>query len=190
LKILKEILKYFFVAGDRVRKMLENSFNLQRQIQSQLASPSSEIVERVNDLIKAKDTSVKKVKSLMEEIGYLQGTQYYNSIQKGEIRFVCHHREDGTPDYLNAFLKGLSQVSSSTKKMPKLEFQFLVFLTIGDEKGGNLILCGPTIELEIVVPKITEIIEAKGKIVNGEFRAKFQTCKNITIAQKFIEEYI
>jgi hypothetical protein len=55
--------------------------------------------------------------------------------------------------------------------------------------GGTLVLSGPQKVVEEVVPKITELTGAKGKVINGEFRAKLLTCTGISQAQKYVEEF-
>jgi hypothetical protein len=53
------------------------------------------------------------------------------------------------------------------------------------------VLCGPEKDLNIIIPKITDITGAKGKLINGEFRGKLLTCqeKDILIAHEFVNTY-
>lgn len=124
-----------------------------------------------------------------------------DAVRKGERAVVCHHREDGTVDYINAYQRGLLQIALNAKK-PKIEFNYLVMLSVGDKEGmhahtslrrlipgGMLVLSGPQNVLEAVVPKITELTGAKGKVINGEFRAKLLTCAGIAAAQKYVAEF-
>jgi hypothetical protein len=62
------------------------------------------------------------------------------SVRKGERLSVCHHREDGTLDYINAFQRGLLQIALAAKK-PKIEFTYLVMLSVGDKEGTLFFFC-------------------------------------------------
>jgi hypothetical protein len=62
---------------------------------------------------------------------------YLDSIKSGDSKSICHHKEDGTQDYLNAFLKGLSQTPKTAKKVGKLVFNYLVLLSVGDKNGTH-----------------------------------------------------
>jgi len=55
---------------------------------------------------------------------------------------------------------------------------------------GNLLVCGPTEKLDSIANAISEVIEAKGKTINGEFRGKATKLKDISKAHKIIESHI
>lgn len=182
--------KIWFVAGGRVGKTLGVSVGLERQLQAKLQSPPSDFLDKISDLqLKLKNTA-QHDKDLLQEIGTITGTEIRKQVLEQQLKYIHHHRSDGTPEYNSAFLVALSGQQLVKKgKQPPLNLPCIVLLTIGNEQGtegGHVFLSGDDAFLEEAAKALAELLQTKGKGIKGEYRAKAGSLQNLKLAQERI----
>uniref|UniRef100_A0A3Q2W602 Alanyl-tRNA synthetase domain containing 1 n=1 Tax=Haplochromis burtoni TaxID=8153 RepID=A0A3Q2W602_HAPBU len=135
-----------FLAGKRVLKYAEKSYNTERSLVSLLKTGPDEHVEAVDKLQK----SVK----LLQKVRTVS-----MSITKRCSCSSC--RKEGDNEFMNIIANEINTEET------------LVFLTVGEEKGpGLFLLAGPSELVTEMGPQVLELLQGKGAGKNGRFQGK------------------
>lgn len=183
--------KLWFVAGTRVRKNLASLISLERQLQVKLQSPPSDFLDKINEVQQKLKNSTQYNKEIIQEIATMKGRESRQKVQTEGLKVICHHRNDGTPEYTSAFLVAFAGQELAKKgKQPALVFPCAVLLTTGEEsgkEGGHIFLSGEERLVTSVEPIFAELLLAKGRANKGEYKGKAGSLEKIRRVQAEVE---
>uniref|UniRef100_A0A6B2L4T1 Alanyl-transfer RNA synthetases family profile domain-containing protein n=1 Tax=Arcella intermedia TaxID=1963864 RepID=A0A6B2L4T1_9EUKA len=196
--------RLYFVAGERARKFLGLCNDVQRKITAIIGRPLKEHVESIGDLQKTISSSAKIQKVLLADLAEQIGNNLKSQLGPTTKSLVYHYTH-GTSDFMNTILSLLSTPTPSPSTAPQPKgapkgkgakkgeaacYPCLVMLTVGDEagkEGGNLKLVGPDpLLIQQLQPQLTELLDIKGKLVDGVLQGKINNLKNLKEAQKLV----
>lgn len=186
--------KLWFVAGSRVGKNLATLINFERQLQAKLQSPPTNFLEKVDELQGKLKTTTQYSKDLVQELAIVKAHELRAQVQKGDLKFIAHHRSDGTPDYTGPFLIAISGQEPVKKgKQPALTLPCAVLLTTGEEtcnEGGHIFFGAEESMVANAEKIFSELLQAKGRANKGEYRGKAASMANLKKAQDEIEKLV
>uniref|UniRef100_A0A8C8DYA2 Alanyl-tRNA synthetase domain containing 1 n=1 Tax=Oryzias sinensis TaxID=183150 RepID=A0A8C8DYA2_9TELE len=148
-----------FLAGNRVLKYAETSYNTERSLVSLLKTGPDEHVEAVDRLQKSVKLLQKTNLSLLRDLAVLIAQNFKNDPQKGN--FFSLHKKEGDNEFMNIIANEINTEET------------LVFLTVGEEKGpGLFLLAGPSKLVTDAGSQVLELLQGKGAGKNGRFQGK------------------
>lgn len=152
----------FFLAGNRVLKYAEKSYNKDRSLVSLLKTGPDGHVEAVDKLQKSVRLLQKANLNLLKDMAALTAQNFMSSPERSN--FFSLHRKDGDNEFMNIIASELN-----TEKI-------LAFLTVGEEKGpGLFLLVGPSELVAEMGPQVLQILQGKGAGKNGRFQGKINS---------------
>lgn len=158
-KVKKNKTNLIFLAGNRVLKYTEKSYNTERSLVSLLKTGPDEHVEVVKKLQKSIKLLQKTNLNLLRDMAILTAQCFKNNPNRGN--FFTLHKKEGDNEFMNIIVNEINTEET------------LVFLTVGDEKGPALfLLAGPSGQVTELGPQILELLQGKGAWKNGRFQGK------------------
>ncbi|XP_054622809.1 alanyl-tRNA editing protein Aarsd1 isoform X2 [Dunckerocampus dactyliophorus] len=131
-----------FLAGNRVLKYAEKSYNTGRALVALLKTGPDEHVEAVDKLQKSVKLLHKTNLNLLRDMASLIAHNFKNDPQRGN--FFSLHKKEGDSDFMNIIANEINTQ------------EVLVFLTVGEEKGpGLFLLAGPSEQVTQMGPRLT-----------------------------------
>ncbi|KAF3704583.1 Alanyl-tRNA editing protein Aarsd1 Alanyl-tRNA synthetase domain-containing protein 1 [Channa argus] len=165
-----------FLAGNRVLKYTEKSYNIERSLVSLLKTGSDEHVEAVDKLQKSVKLLQKTNLSLLRDMAVLVAQNFKNSPERGN--FFSFHKKEGDNEFMNIIANEINTEET------------FVFLTVGDEKGpGLFLLAGPSEQVTKMGPRVLEMLQGKGAGKNGRFQGKANSLAQREEVATFLQEY-
>uniref|UniRef100_A0A672ZS83 Alanyl-tRNA synthetase domain containing 1 n=1 Tax=Sphaeramia orbicularis TaxID=375764 RepID=A0A672ZS83_9TELE len=155
-----------FLAGNRVLKYTEKSFNTERSLVSLLKTGPDDHVEAVDKLQK----SVKLYHHRHLKI----------FLTKETISCIVFflHRKEGDNEFMNIIANEINTEET------------LVFLTVGEEKGpGLFLLAGPSGPVAELGPRVLEMLQGKGAGKNGRFQGKANSLSRREEVEAFLQQH-
>ncbi|XP_039879221.1 alanyl-tRNA editing protein Aarsd1-like isoform X3 [Simochromis diagramma] len=147
-----------FLAGKRVLKYAEKSYNTERSLVSLLKTGPDEHVEAVDKLQKSVKMLQKTNLGLLRDMAVLIAQSFKNDPHKD---FFTFHKKEGDNEFMNIIANEINTEET------------LVFLTVGEEKGpGLFLLAGPSELVTEMGPQVLELLQGKGAGKNGRFQGK------------------
>uniref|UniRef100_A0AAX7TEZ7 Threonyl/alanyl tRNA synthetase SAD domain-containing protein n=1 Tax=Astatotilapia calliptera TaxID=8154 RepID=A0AAX7TEZ7_ASTCA len=147
-----------FLAGKRVLKYAEKSYNTERSLVSLLKTGPDEHVEAVDKLQKSVKLLQKTNLGLLRDMAVLIAQSFKNDPHKD---FFTFHKKEGDNEFMNIIANEINTEET------------LVFLTVGEEKGpGLFLLAGPSELVTEMGPQVLELLQGKGAGKNGRFQGK------------------
>ncbi|XP_030631182.1 alanyl-tRNA editing protein Aarsd1 [Chanos chanos] len=148
-----------FLAGNRVLKYAERSYNTEKALVSLLKTGAEEHVDAVDKLQKTVKRLQKTNLTLLRDMAVLIAQKFKNDPEKGN--FFSLHNKDGDNEFMNIIAN-------------EIGFQdTVIFLTVGEEKGpGLFLLAGPDKFVAELGPRVSELLQGKGAGKNGRFQGK------------------
>lgn len=120
-----------FLAGNRVLKYAEKSYNTERALVSLLKTGPDDHVEAVDKLQKSLKLLQKTNLSLVRDMAVLIAQEFNNKPNRSN--FFSLHKKEGDNEFMNIIANEINTEET------------LVFLTVGEEKGpGLFLLAGPS----------------------------------------------
>nr|XP_057917229.1 alanyl-tRNA editing protein Aarsd1 [Doryrhamphus excisus] len=148
-----------FLAGNRVLKYAEKSYNTGRSLVALLKTGPDEHVEAVDKLQKSVKLLHKTNLNLLRDMALLIAHNFKNDPQKGN--FFSLHKKEGDSEFMTIIANEINTQET------------LVFLTVGEEKGpGSFLLAGPSEKVTQMGPRLLELLQGKGAGKNGRFQGK------------------
>ncbi|KAI1896520.1 hypothetical protein AGOR_G00095620 [Albula goreensis] len=166
-----------FLAGNRVLKYAEKSYNTERSLTSLLKTGADDHVEAVDKLQKSVKVLQKNNLNLLRDMAVLIAQNFKNSLNKGNL--FCLHRKDGDNEFMNIIANEVGTEDT------------LLFLTVGDEKGAGLFLLGgPVGIVDELGPRVAELLEGKGAGKKGRFQGKANRMGRRAEVEALLQEHI
>ncbi|KAM6951870.1 alanyl-tRNA editing protein Aarsd1 [Aplochiton taeniatus] len=148
-----------FLAGNRVLKYAEKSYNIERSMVSLLKTGPDDHVEAVDKLQKSVKLLHKANLGLLRDMAVLISENFKRNPQRGN--FFSLHKKEGDNEFMNIIANEIGTEDT------------LVFLSVGEEKGpGLFLLAGPCGLVTEMGPLVLELLQGKGAGKNGRFQGK------------------
>lgn len=164
----------YFVVGGRVLKYLGTCVSRERTLNNLLKCGQNEHESMVEKLQKSLKLSQKRALLASRELALIEAQQF--KTQEPLPRYHSFHKQDAELEFLTIFV---NEVNNKT---------ITFFLTTGDLKGlGQVMLIGDPVILENTVPRLCEILEAKGVAKNGRFQGKVLRMNKRVEAEKLVK---
>ncbi|CRK92116.1 CLUMA_CG005697, isoform A [Clunio marinus] len=168
-----------FLAGNRVFKKLETSFQREVQLTAMLNNgPDSHI-----DLVKKLQTNLKSSQKTLQKLSKELATKIaeeLNAKTNLENYFSLHNKDGVDVDFSNTFLRVLKSKS------------LFVFMTIADaidSKSGSLIIQGNPKDIEALADPICKLLNGKGNGKNNRFNAKVTQLNKVKDCEILIKNH-
>ncbi|KAG0074283.1 hypothetical protein BGZ92_003450 [Podila epicladia] len=163
--------RLFFVVGQRALNLLQETYQLTRELGTVLAAPGGPETY-VETVVKAQKQGKESYKQPFKEV-----TMY----QEGEGYLIKMHREDADMDYLVT-------VVALLKEQELIKGQRVFVLSTGDKKeGGAMIITGQNEELvKTVAAEVSKFVEVKGG-GKGRWQGKSKSWKGLETAWEAAE---
>ncbi|KAG0371377.1 hypothetical protein BC939DRAFT_449711 [Gamsiella multidivaricata] len=179
--------RLFFVVGQRALNLLQETYQLTRDLGSVLSAPGGPetFVETVVKTQKQGREAFKQVKTLFKEIAtyqvrdWIQELKDKNLINEGGSStpyLIKYHREDADMDFLIV-------LTSLLKDHDLVKGQRIFVLSAGDKKeGGPIIITGQNEDMvKKVADEISKFVEVKGG-GKGRWQGKSRSWKGLETA--------
>ncbi|XP_034050304.1 alanyl-tRNA editing protein Aarsd1-like isoform X1 [Thalassophryne amazonica] len=165
-----------FLAGNRVLKYAEKSFNTERSLVAILNTGPDKHVEGVDKLLKSVKLLQKSNMSLLRDLAILIAQNFKNDPQRGN--FFSLHRKDGDNEFMHIIANEIGTEGT------------LVFLTVGEEKGpGLFLLAGPSDLVAKTGPQVLKMLQGKGAGKNGRFQGKANSLAQRGEVEAFLQQH-
>lgn len=165
-----------FLAGNRVLKYAEKSYNAERALVSLLKTGPDEHVDAVDKLQKSMKLLQKSNLSLLRDMAVLIAEEFNNRTNKSN--FFSLHKKEGDNEFMNIIANEINTEET------------LVFLTVGEEKGpGLFLLSGPSGPVSDLGPRVLEMLQGKGAGKNGRFQGKSQNLSRRGEVEAFLQQH-
>ncbi|XP_071941180.1 alanyl-tRNA editing protein Aarsd1-A-like [Antedon mediterranea] len=166
-----------FVAGDRLLKYLGTSYQTEKAVTNLLKCTHEEQICAVEKLKKnVKDMN--KTSSRLLKLAANMQAEIYLQRKEREPVFVKYEKE-ANMEFLYMVAKAIGDKAQS------------MFLTGGDEKlSGVYLLTAPPAAIEVLAPKISELLDGKGVLKNGLFQGKANKMAGKIEAEQVLKKYL
>ncbi|KAK2820768.1 hypothetical protein Q5P01_023727 [Channa striata] len=165
-----------FLAGNRVLKYTEKSYNTERSLVSLLKTGPDEHVEAVDKLQKTVKLLQKTNLGLLRDLAVLVAQNFKNNPERGNV--FSFHKKEGDNEFMNIVANEINTEET------------FVFLSVGDEKGpGLFLLAGPSEQVAEMGPRVLEMLQGKGAGKNGRFQGKANSLARREEVVTFLREY-
>ncbi|KAG0086985.1 hypothetical protein BGZ93_011223 [Podila epicladia] len=180
--------RLFFVVGQRALNLLQETYQLTRELGTVLAAPGGPetYVETVVKAQKQGKESYKQCKNLFKEVATYQVRDWAKELkekhtEEGDGYLIKMHREDADMDYLVT-------VVALLKEQELIKGQRVFVLSTGDKKeGGAMIITGQNEELvKTVAAEVSKFVEVKGG-GKGRWQGKSKSWKGLETAWEAAE---
>uniref|UniRef100_A0AAY4C4T4 Threonyl/alanyl tRNA synthetase SAD domain-containing protein n=1 Tax=Denticeps clupeoides TaxID=299321 RepID=A0AAY4C4T4_9TELE len=142
-----------FIAGNRVLKYAERSYNTEKS----LISLFKEHVQAVDKLQIEEQLNTNLV--LLRDMAVLIARNFKSKPDQGN--FFTLHYKDGDNEFMNIIANEIGFEDT------------VIFLTVGEETGeGMFLLAGPSSVVDSLGPRVMELLHGKGAGKNGRFPGK------------------
>ncbi|KFM01313.1 Alanyl-tRNA editing protein Aarsd1, partial [Aptenodytes forsteri] len=166
-----------FLAGNRVLKSIEQSYNTEKALTSLLKNGPGEHIEAVKRLQSSVKLLQKNNLNLLRDIAVLIARDFKSKPVQSEL-FVLH-RKEGDSEFMNIIANEIGTEET------------LLFLTVGDEKeAGLFLLAGPVEAVENLGPRVAELLGGKGAGKRGRFQGKATKMSRRGEVQALLREFI
>jgi len=164
----------WFVCGNRVFNLLQQSYTTQKTSCAKLSCQADQLPDRIDKLSLNLRGATKTIKNLWREIALNDAAQ----LKKSDEKLLKIHRKEAENDYLITFVNELKDQVDAGK---------VVFGCVG-EKGGNISILGPPAVLDKVGPDVLKILGGKGNSKNGRVQGKVESYKSLDDAYSLIQK--
>uniref|UniRef100_A0A671S8M0 Alanyl-tRNA editing protein Aarsd1 n=1 Tax=Sinocyclocheilus anshuiensis TaxID=1608454 RepID=A0A671S8M0_9TELE len=162
-----------FLAGNRVLKYAEKSYNIEKSLTALLKTGADEHVDAVDKLQKTVKRLQKSNLIILREMAVLIAQNFKNKPDRGN--FFSFHK-------CNVFAL-LFPDSGDWRDT-------VIFLTVGEEKGAGLfLLAGPENIVTEVGPRVSELLQGKGAGKTGRYQGKANSLVKRAEAEALLKEH-
>ncbi|XP_056325054.1 alanyl-tRNA editing protein Aarsd1 [Danio aesculapii] len=164
-----------FIAGNRVLKYAEKSYNTEKSLTVLLKTGADEHVDAVDKLQKTVKRLQKSNLTILREMAVLIAQNFKSKPDRGN--FFSLHNKDGDNEFMNIIAN-------------EIGFQdTLIFMTVGEEKGAGLFLiAGPENIVTEVGPWVSELLQGKGAGKAGRYQGKANSLVKRAEAEALLKE--
>uniref|UniRef100_A0AAY4C327 Threonyl/alanyl tRNA synthetase SAD domain-containing protein n=1 Tax=Denticeps clupeoides TaxID=299321 RepID=A0AAY4C327_9TELE len=146
-----------FIAGNRVLKYAERSYNTEKSLISLFKVRPEEHVQAVDKLQIEEQLNTNLV--LLRDMAVLIARNFKSKPDQGN--FFTLHYKDGDNEFMNIIANEIGFEDT------------VIFLTVGEETGeGMFLLAGPSSVVDSLGPRVMELLHGKGAGKNGRFPGK------------------
>ncbi|XP_036428081.1 alanyl-tRNA editing protein Aarsd1 [Colossoma macropomum] len=165
-----------FIAGNRVLKYAEKSYNTEKSLTALLKTGPDEHADAVDKLQKTVKRLQKSNLTLLRDMAVLIAQNFKN--QPDKDNFFSLHNKDGDNEFMNIIANEIGCQDT------------VVFLTVGEEKGpGLFLLAGPENVVTELGPRVMELLQGKGAGKNGRFQGKANSLAQRAEAEALLREH-
>uniref|UniRef100_A0AAY4C4S5 Threonyl/alanyl tRNA synthetase SAD domain-containing protein n=1 Tax=Denticeps clupeoides TaxID=299321 RepID=A0AAY4C4S5_9TELE len=151
-----------FIAGNRVLKYAERSYNTEKSLISLFKVRPEEHVQAVDKLQIEEQLNTNLV--LLRDMAVLIARNFKSKPDQGN--FFTLHYKDGDNEFMNIIANEIGFEDT------------VIFLTVGEETGeGMFLLAGPSSVVDSLGPRVMELLHGKGAGKNGRFPGKSETSR-------------
>ncbi|XP_007482210.2 alanyl-tRNA editing protein Aarsd1 isoform X1 [Monodelphis domestica] len=166
-----------FLTGNRVLKWMERSHGSQKALTSLLKCGVEEHAEAVQKLQNSAKLLQKNNLNLLRDLAVLTAHSLRDSPDRGGM--IVLHRKDGDSEFMNIIANEIGIEDT------------LLFLTVGDEKGAGLfLLAGPVEAVDMLGPRVAELLQGKGAGKKGRFQGKATKLSRRVEVQALLQDYL
>uniref|UniRef100_A0A673FWQ9 Alanyl-tRNA editing protein Aarsd1-like n=1 Tax=Sinocyclocheilus rhinocerous TaxID=307959 RepID=A0A673FWQ9_9TELE len=185
-----------FLAGNRVLKYAEKSYNIEKSLTALLKTGADEHVDAVDKLQKTVKRLQKSNLIILREMAVLIAQNFKNKPDRGNFFMTqidknskvqsklpknkpcCFHSKDGDNEFMNIIAN-------------EIGFQdTVIFLTVGEEKGAGLfLLAGPENIVTEVGPRVSELLQGKAAGKAGRYQGKANSLVKRAEAEALLKEH-
>ncbi|XP_043856981.1 alanyl-tRNA editing protein Aarsd1 isoform X3 [Dromiciops gliroides] len=166
-----------FLAGNRVLKWMERSHGAERALTTLLKCGVEEHAEAVQKLQNSTKLLQKSNLNLLRDLAVLTAHSLRDSPDRGGV--IVLHRKDGDSEFMNIIANEIGIEDT------------LLFLTVGDEKGAGLfLLAGPVEAVDMLGPRVAELLQGKGAGKKGRFQGKATKLSRRPEVQALLQDYL
>uniref|UniRef100_A0AAY4C3Q3 Threonyl/alanyl tRNA synthetase SAD domain-containing protein n=1 Tax=Denticeps clupeoides TaxID=299321 RepID=A0AAY4C3Q3_9TELE len=152
-----------FIAGNRVLKYAERSYNTEKSLISLFKVRPEEHVQAVDKLQIEEQLNTNLV--LLRDMAVLIARNFKSKPDQGN--FFTLHYKDGDNEFMNIIANEIGFEDT------------VIFLTVGEETGeGMFLLAGPSSVVDSLGPRVMELLHGKGAGKNGRFPGKSELNKS------------
>ncbi|TSK14540.1 Alanyl-tRNA editing protein Aarsd1 [Bagarius yarrelli] len=165
-----------FIAGHRVLKCAEKSYNTEKLLTSLLKTGPDEHVDAVDKLQKTIKRLQKSNLTILRDMAVLIAQNFKMQPERGNVFSL--HNKDGDNEFMNIIAN-------------EIGFQdTIIFLTVGEEKGAGLfLLAAPENLITDVGPRVAELLQGKGAGKNGRFQGKANSLVKRAEVEALLQEH-
>uniref|UniRef100_A0AAY4A6H2 Threonyl/alanyl tRNA synthetase SAD domain-containing protein n=1 Tax=Denticeps clupeoides TaxID=299321 RepID=A0AAY4A6H2_9TELE len=165
-----------FIAGNRVLKYAERSYNTEKSLISLLKTGPEEHVQAVDKLQKNIKRLQKTNLVLLRDMAVLIARNFKSKPDQGN--FFTLHYKDGDNEFMNIIANEIGFEDT------------VIFLTVGEETGeGMFLLAGPSSVVDSLGPRVMELLHGKGAGKNGRFQGKASCLAKRVEVEALLQEH-
>ncbi|XP_051850328.1 alanyl-tRNA editing protein Aarsd1-like isoform X3 [Antechinus flavipes] len=166
-----------FLAGNRVLKWMERSHGAEKALTTLLKCGVEEHAEAVQKLQNSAKLLQKNNLNLLRDLAVLTAHSLRNNSDREGV--IVLHRKDGDSEFMNIIANEIGIEDT------------LLFLTVGDEKGAGLfLLAGPVEAVDMLGPRVAELLQGKGAGKKGRFQGKATKLSRRAEVQALLHDYL
>lgn len=162
----------YFLVGGRVSAYLQSCVSKERALTKLLNNAPEEHLQLVDKMQKSLKITQKSNSNMLKEIARSEAMIIKNTAPLPPFCFV--HRKDGDVDFVNTFLKEMS------------DSKMLIVVITGDS-SGQLVVTGDAEKVQIIGKKLCELLDGKGGGKGERFNAKLNSLKQVSQAELFVK---
>jgi len=172
----------WFVAGQRIFDTLGKSWNVQRTVCAQMSCQSHQLAERVQKMSLNLRQSTKDVRNMTRELADFTAKEILAEFDNdSEKCLISLHRKDVGPEFLSSCVEKVKHLT---------ENGFVILLSCGEQKVGNIVCVGPLDVIDQTSKEILNQLEGKGNAKNGRIQAKVNNLNNLPVVYNLINDLL
>ncbi len=177
-KFKSNIIRVYFAAGQRLLKIMDQTYSQNANLMNMLSCTEQEISERVNNLLEERKNKDVQLKALKDKLCMCHTVMIEEELKKDNIAVM---------DLENGFDMGYMTMLSNevSKKSERQDSMILLVCRSKDSFSdeGSFLLTGPEEKLDNVKCKVSTIFEGRGGGKNGKFQGKGMKINNSTLEE-------
>lgn len=166
----------YFLAGGRVLRQLSACLHREHQLTALLKNGPAEHVQLVDKLQRSLKIANKNLQTVLRELAVHEAASIKQQVPTPV--YYSLHRKEADSDFMSILINEVGDQS------------VLLFLTVGDEKGGQMVLHGEPDMVAQLGPQICALLNGKGAAKGPKFQAKVANLANRTKAEELIKQHI
>ncbi|XP_021923539.1 alanyl-tRNA editing protein Aarsd1 isoform X2 [Zootermopsis nevadensis] len=165
-----------FLVGGRVLRQLSACLHREYQLTALLKNGPADHVNLVDKLQRSLKYANKNLQAALRDIAAYEGARIKQQVPTPV--YVSHHRKEADSDFMSILINEVGDQN------------VLLFLTVGDDKGGQMVLHGEPATVAQLGPQVCALLNGKGAAKGPKFQAKVSNFANRTKAEELISQYL
>lgn len=166
----------YFLVGGRVLQQLSACLHREHQLTALLKNGPADHVDLVDKLQKSLKCANKNLQAVLRDIAVREAASIKQQVPIP--RYYSLHRKEADSDFMSILINEVGDQS------------VLLFLTVGDDKGGHMVLHGEPAIVAQLGPQVCALLNGKGAAKGPKFQAKISNLASRMKAEELIKQYV